>query len=168
MSVAGPGEVLVTNTVKDLVAGSPFAFEPFAIHELKGVPGTWQLYALAEVDARPVPRPMNAADAVARLGAIEADSGGRRRRGWVVAGAVVALAAVAAAVVLLAGGDSTPITMVKIDPTTGTISKTIADRHYSLHTRTRCGPRTGRSGRGPRPGSWAATPQPARSAPRFP
>ncbi len=134
MSVAGPGEVLVTSTVKDLVAGSPFGFEPFAIHELKGVPGTWQLYALTELDGRSVPRPMNAADAVARLSAIEADPGGRRRRGWVVVGAVVALAAVTAAVVLLAGGDSTPITMVKIDPATGTISKTIADRYYSLHT----------------------------------
>ena len=45
---AQPGEVLVTGTVKDLVAGSGLAFEPRGERELKGVPGTWQIYAVAE------------------------------------------------------------------------------------------------------------------------
>ena len=45
---AEPGEVLVTGTVKDLVAGSSLAFEPRGERELKGVPGTWQIYAVAE------------------------------------------------------------------------------------------------------------------------
>jgi class 3 adenylate cyclase/pimeloyl-ACP methyl ester carboxylesterase len=44
---AQPGEVLVTGTVKDLVAGSGLTFEPRGEHELKGLPGTWQIYALA-------------------------------------------------------------------------------------------------------------------------
>jgi class 3 adenylate cyclase len=44
---AGPGEVLVSGTVKDLVAGSDIAFEERGEHELKGVPGTWRLYAVA-------------------------------------------------------------------------------------------------------------------------
>ncbi|HEU5278907.1 MAG TPA: adenylate/guanylate cyclase domain-containing protein [Gaiellaceae bacterium] len=45
MSLAGPGEILVSNTVKDLVAGSGIEFDARGDHELKGVPGRWQLYA---------------------------------------------------------------------------------------------------------------------------
>lgn len=43
---AGPGEVLVSGTVKDLVAGSGFSFEDRGEHELKGVPGSWRLFAV--------------------------------------------------------------------------------------------------------------------------
>jgi class 3 adenylate cyclase len=42
---AGPGEVLVSQTVKDLVAGSGLEFEDRGVQELKGVPGEWRLYA---------------------------------------------------------------------------------------------------------------------------
>ena len=45
-SLAAPGEVLVSSTVKDLVAGSGFSFDERGEHELKGVPGTWRLYAV--------------------------------------------------------------------------------------------------------------------------
>jgi class 3 adenylate cyclase len=44
-AMASPGEVLVSSTVKDLVAGSGFTFEDRGRHELKGVPDTWQIYA---------------------------------------------------------------------------------------------------------------------------
>jgi class 3 adenylate cyclase len=44
---AGPGEVLVSGTVKDLVAGSGIEFEERGAHALKGVPGEWRLYAVA-------------------------------------------------------------------------------------------------------------------------
>ena len=47
-SEAGPGEVLVTGTVRDLVAGSGHVFEDRGERELKGVPGTWRLYAVAD------------------------------------------------------------------------------------------------------------------------
>jgi class 3 adenylate cyclase len=43
---AEPGEVLVSSTVKDLVAGSPIEFADRGAHELKGIPGRWQLYAV--------------------------------------------------------------------------------------------------------------------------
>jgi class 3 adenylate cyclase len=46
-TLAEPGEVLVSRTVKDLVAGSGLEFSDRGIHSLKGVPDTWQLYALA-------------------------------------------------------------------------------------------------------------------------
>ena len=44
---AGAGEVLVSQTVKDLVAGSGISFEDRGLAELKGVPGQWRLYAVA-------------------------------------------------------------------------------------------------------------------------
>jgi class 3 adenylate cyclase/alpha-beta hydrolase superfamily lysophospholipase len=45
---AGPGEILVSNTIKDLVVGSGIEFEDRGEYELKGVPGTWRLYAVAD------------------------------------------------------------------------------------------------------------------------
>ena len=44
MAHAGPSEVLVSQTVKDLVAGSGLALEDAGEHELKGVPDRWRLY----------------------------------------------------------------------------------------------------------------------------
>ncbi len=46
-ALAGPGEVLVSRTVRDLVAGSGLEFSARGTHELKGVPDTWELYASA-------------------------------------------------------------------------------------------------------------------------
>jgi class 3 adenylate cyclase len=45
-AAAAPGEVLVSATVKDLVAGSGIEFEDRGAHALKGVPGEWRLYAV--------------------------------------------------------------------------------------------------------------------------
>jgi class 3 adenylate cyclase len=45
---ARPGEVLVSSTVKDLVAGSGIVFEDRGVVTLKGVPDEWRLYAVAE------------------------------------------------------------------------------------------------------------------------
>ena len=47
MSLAESGEVLVSSTVKDLVVGSGIEFEDRGAHELKGIPGTWRLSAVA-------------------------------------------------------------------------------------------------------------------------
>jgi class 3 adenylate cyclase len=43
-ALAGPSEVLVSSTVKDLVAGSGLVFEDRGERELKGVPDRWRLY----------------------------------------------------------------------------------------------------------------------------
>ena len=43
---AGPGELIVSRTVKDLVAGSGIEFADRGAHTLKGVPDVWQLYAV--------------------------------------------------------------------------------------------------------------------------
>ncbi len=45
---AGPGEVCVSQTVRDLVSGSGITFSDKGVAELKGVPGEWRLYAVAE------------------------------------------------------------------------------------------------------------------------
>jgi class 3 adenylate cyclase len=46
-SLAGPSEILVSQTVRDLVAGSGLEFADRGEHELKGVPGGWRVYAVA-------------------------------------------------------------------------------------------------------------------------
>lgn len=46
--LAGEGEILVSRTVPDLVVGSGLTFSPRGVHGLKGVPGQWELFALAD------------------------------------------------------------------------------------------------------------------------
>jgi class 3 adenylate cyclase len=46
-ALAGTNEILVSQTVTDLVAGSDLAFEERGPHDLKGVPGSWKIHALA-------------------------------------------------------------------------------------------------------------------------
>jgi class 3 adenylate cyclase len=45
-ALAQPSEVIVSSTVKDLVAGSGIEFEERGEHELKGIPGRWRLFAV--------------------------------------------------------------------------------------------------------------------------
>ena len=56
-AMAGAGEVLVSSTVRDLVVGSELRFSERGQHELKGVPGTWAIFALGEDAPRPAPLP---------------------------------------------------------------------------------------------------------------
>ncbi len=46
-SLAGPGEVLVSSTVRDLVVGSGLTLTDRGEHDLKGVPGPWRIFAVA-------------------------------------------------------------------------------------------------------------------------
>ena len=46
MAGASPGEVVVSSTVKDLVAGSGLRFADRGTHDLRGVPGEWRLFAV--------------------------------------------------------------------------------------------------------------------------
>jgi len=47
MATAGPGEIVTSGTVKDLVVGSGLRFEDRGRHELRGVPGEWSLFRVA-------------------------------------------------------------------------------------------------------------------------
>jgi class 3 adenylate cyclase len=46
MATAGPGEILVSRTVRDLVAGSDLDLEDRGTHALRGVGGEWQVFAV--------------------------------------------------------------------------------------------------------------------------
>ncbi|MEA2461838.1 MAG: hypothetical protein QOH90_2015, partial [Actinomycetota bacterium] len=46
MAMAGPGEVLVSSTVRDLMSGSDLSFDDKGTHALKGVPAEWRVYAV--------------------------------------------------------------------------------------------------------------------------
>jgi class 3 adenylate cyclase len=43
-ALAGPGEILVSRTIRDLVAGSSVRLESHGVHQLKGVPGSWEVF----------------------------------------------------------------------------------------------------------------------------
>jgi class 3 adenylate cyclase/streptogramin lyase len=134
MSLAGASQVLVTGTVKDLVVGAPFQFRDAGVHELRGVPGTWPLFALEDVDERAVPGPMDPDEAAnARAAIVSDERGGRRWRWLAVAGALIVVAAVIITMVVASSGQAATITMIEIDPTTGQIAKTISDGYYSHH-----------------------------------
>ena len=45
-ALAGPGEVLVSRTIRDLIAGAPIRLESRGVHRLKGVPGSWEIFAV--------------------------------------------------------------------------------------------------------------------------
>lgn len=55
-ALAGPDDVLVSNTLRDLVIGSGLEFDDRGTHELKGVPGQWRLFAVASPPTE-FPRP---------------------------------------------------------------------------------------------------------------
>ena len=83
MSLADAGDILVTSTTKELVTGSGFGFEDFSAHELKGVPGTWQVFAVTGVDDEQRARPLPAAEAAERRAAdrtVRSRERPRRRR----------------------------------------------------------------------------------------
>jgi class 3 adenylate cyclase len=46
-ATADPGEILVSQMVKDLVVGSEINFTERGEHDLKGIPGSWRLFAVA-------------------------------------------------------------------------------------------------------------------------
>ncbi len=107
LAEAGPGEILVTRTVREVTAGADVAFADSGVHEFKGVPGTWDLY-IVERQRREPP-------AVESVGP-GAETATRRRARWAaMAGAtLVAAVLVAAAAWALVGrgaGGSPPVPM---------------------------------------------------------
>jgi class 3 adenylate cyclase len=45
-ALAGPSEILVSRTIRDLVAGAPIQLASRGEHQLKGVPGSWEVFAV--------------------------------------------------------------------------------------------------------------------------
>jgi class 3 adenylate cyclase/outer membrane protein assembly factor BamB len=105
MSLAGAGEILVTSTTKELVTGSDFGFEDLSAHELKGVPGTWQVFAVTSVEGAERARPLPAGEAARRLGDIRPGAGRKRpRRAAFVGGVAAVLATIVIATIVATTG----------------------------------------------------------------
>ena len=94
MGVGKPGEVLVSSTLRDAVAGSGFGFVDHGVHPLKGIEGEWRLFEVMAVDGVRRTSPLTAADARERRAFIQA-SPVRRWSGRTVAGAAVAAVMIA-------------------------------------------------------------------------
>jgi class 3 adenylate cyclase/streptogramin lyase len=98
MSLAGPGEVLITSTVAELTRGAGFGLTDRGTKTLKGVEQPWQVFAVTSVEDVPRSTPLagEAAEQARQTAAAEAGSA-RARQYW-------RLVAVAVAVILVAGG----------------------------------------------------------------
>ena len=83
MSLGGGGDVLVTASTSDLVAGAGFGFQDRGSHALKGVDGTWHVLAVTEVDGEPRPQPAEPEEAEQRLAAVQPSAA--LSRGWFAA-----------------------------------------------------------------------------------
>jgi YVTN family beta-propeller protein len=129
MSQASADEILVTSTVREVTAGADVRFSDRGVHQFKGVPGEWRLYAV-EWEHRA------AADSLADAAAVSARQRRQGRLAWAVAlGAiVVALVVTSGAVVFLVGrGAPTPAPLVAIpnsalgiDPATDEVRAVVA------------------------------------------
>ncbi len=130
MSLATAGEILVSSTTKELATGAGFSFEDFSAHELKGVPGTWQVWAVTGVDGSTRAGPLPAADAAERLRTLEVPrrKGDVRQRVWLAG--IVAVGIVTIGATLLLRGDEAgtpppraeapaPGALLEVDPASG-------------------------------------------------
>ena len=93
-SLAGPGEILVTSTVRDLVTGARIDFDERGRQALRGVPGEWSVSAVRQHARPPLDRMKPEPESAAAPGR-------PRRRRAVSASAVVALVAVAVGLIVV-------------------------------------------------------------------
>ena len=108
MAVGGPGEVLVSTTLRDVVAGSNLEFEDHGVHQLKGVDGEWRLYRVAAADGANRPLPLDPAEATRRRLDIEPAEEPRRSRIPALVAGLAAAVLVAVIVFVLLPSDEEP------------------------------------------------------------
>ena len=125
MAVAGPGEVLVSSTVRDLVTGANLTFDDRGFYTLKGLDGEWRLFSLTAVNGSARRPPLDAEEAARRRAAIQPAPILRRRTSLVGLGA--ALVVLAGVIVWLVTRPSPltrvdPNTVGRIDPGSGDIT----------------------------------------------
>jgi class 3 adenylate cyclase/streptogramin lyase len=132
MSLAGPAEIFITGTVKDLAIGAGIEVREAGVHELKGVPGAWHIFDVTALNGVATPSPIPEAEAGERIASVEPRSSARRRRNLIAAAGVTGVALIIGAVVLFAPAGP-PVTLVRIDAKTNTIVQTLHDRYYSHH-----------------------------------
>jgi class 3 adenylate cyclase len=124
MALADPGEILITRTVRDLVAGKRIAIGGRGSHELKGIPSRWDVFGVEEVEGQRRPPPIDPGVAQALR---ERSSGPPepRRRLPVVVAVIAALILATIGIARVAGDGEAPdgpvvasTTLVRIDQET--------------------------------------------------
>lgn len=125
MAVAGPGEVLVSSTVRDLVTGANLTFDDRGFYTLKGLEGEWRLFSLTAVNGNRSRPPLEAEEAALRRAAIQPAPILRRRTSLLGVGA--ALAVLVGVVLWLVSRPSAlanvpPNQVGRIDPGSGDIT----------------------------------------------
>jgi class 3 adenylate cyclase/streptogramin lyase len=131
MAVAGPGEVLVPASVRDIVAGSGVSFAEHGVHQLRGLDGEVRLYRVIGVDGRAPAPPLRPEQSAERLREVFPTAS--RRRALLLGGAagVVAIAIVLGIVVANlgdgpavappAGTGRLQHAVARVDPDTGRV-----------------------------------------------
>lgn len=123
MALAGPGEILITRTVGDLVAGKRITVGDRGSHELKGIPSRWDVFVVEEVEGQRPSPPVEPGDAQALR---ERSSGpGESRRRLPIVVVVVAASILAIVGIARVAGDEAPpapaaasATLVRVDQAT--------------------------------------------------
>ncbi|MDP9223066.1 MAG: adenylate/guanylate cyclase domain-containing protein, partial [Actinomycetota bacterium] len=138
-AVAGAGEVLVTSTIVDLVAGSGLEFADHGTRDLKGIPVKLHLFAVTAVDGKPLPPPLDPAEAAAKrnLKTVLPQRSPRKRLAILGLASVVVAATVIG--VLTAGRRSraaapSPPALLRIDPSTNAIVQRVGVRPDAENT----------------------------------
>jgi len=108
MSLAQPGEVLVTRTVKDLVAGRRIIVADRGSHDLKGIPSSWQVFSVEEVEGSRTEPPIDPEVAANRRERFAAQTSSPHRKGAVAAVVAVLLVLIVIAAVSQIGIPSAP------------------------------------------------------------
>lgn len=121
MALASPGEILITGTVRDLIAGKRISVGDRGMHDLKGIPSAWNVFAVEEVEGRRTPPPMEPDDAE-ELRQRTAQASPRARPKWFAAAAIAGLLVLAGAAFLLSGDEHNregspprPISLLYVD-----------------------------------------------------
>jgi class 3 adenylate cyclase/streptogramin lyase len=139
MAVAGPGEVLVPASLRDLVLGAGVTFAEHGVHQFKGIEGDFHLFKVMGVDGEALALPLEADEAVERRREIFPAG---RRRGPLIAGLAAGVLAViiGASILLFGPSDKSPgevgslqNAVARIDAESGKILSTIdLDRDPAL------------------------------------
>ncbi|HEX6400888.1 MAG TPA: hypothetical protein VF108_10535, partial [Actinomycetota bacterium] len=125
---AGPGEVVVSGVLRDLVPGAGIEFEDLGSRQLKGLPDQVRLWSVRSVNGMDLPQPLSAEEAAVRRQRAAVGHGSRHAALSIGVGAGVVAIAVLAGIVALGGPDReggsgqvaplAPQTLARIDPDT--------------------------------------------------
>jgi len=145
MTFAGAAEVVMTNTVREMVVGAEMEVEDAGAHELKGVPGTWHLWRLQRIGGAPISPPLAPDAAAERLASRGVAASTRKPRAVLGAAVVIALATIVGIAGIFAGWwprvaalaglgpDPDRATLVRVDPATNALVGDVRDAYHASH-----------------------------------